>query len=194
MWYKSRFFISNVNAFYKDANVKCPYDADVYAGVQMQSLFMMVSAHIFKPWCKCLLVSVPWCKCPLVGMPWCECFDANNLFKNSLCFQNQSFLGVWNKNIFESRFVIFRKVIFFFFYLRLPKKLVITVRNLWIGHWLKIWWSGSRDLFSQFGQRDGTCSRPFSRNKISLKIKHLKTIHFSSPWIWQFDRRQDQPW
>ena len=66
-----------------------------------------------------------------------------------------------------------------FFDLRFPKKLVITVRNLRIGHWLEIWWSGSKDLFSQFGWgKRWHVSKPFSGKMNSLKIKHLKKIHF----------------
>ena len=97
---KLRFFIFDANAFYKDANAKCPYDANVPCrGV---NLFMMMPMHAFKPWCKCLLtememqmssngdvmmqmplcgyammqmplVGMSWCKCLLVSMPWCEC-------------------------------------------------------------------------------------------------------------------------
>ena len=33
--------------------------------------------------------------------------------------------------------------------------MVITVRNLRMGHWLGIWWFGSKDLFSQFGWAKG---------------------------------------
>ena len=68
-----------------------------HARVQMQSLSMMVPAHIFnrdanvslQRWrCKnlvvqmssngyvmmqMLLVGMSWCKCTLVGMPWCKC-------------------------------------------------------------------------------------------------------------------------
>ena len=74
------FFIFDANAFHNDADVKCPYDAHVifmmqmfHAGVQMQSLSMMVPAHIFnrdanvslQRWrCK----NVLWCKCLLMGM------------------------------------------------------------------------------------------------------------------------------
>ena len=55
----SRFFIFDANGFHNDADAKCPYDAHVSfqrcnfmmqmspAGVQMQSLSMMVPAHIF---------------------------------------------------------------------------------------------------------------------------------------------------
>ena len=68
-----------------------------HAGMQMQSLSMMVLAHIFnrdanvplQRWrCKCLAMQMPsngyvmmqmllvrmsWYKCPIVGMPWCKC-------------------------------------------------------------------------------------------------------------------------
>ena len=74
------------------------------------------------------------------------------LFKNSLCFQNQGFLSAWNKNISNLALLFPEKSSSsFFFWLKALKKLVITIRNLRIGHWLEIWWSGSRDLFSQFG-------------------------------------------
>ena len=37
---KSRFFISNANAFYKDADAKCPYDAYVLLS-EMQFMMQM---------------------------------------------------------------------------------------------------------------------------------------------------------
>ena len=58
-WCKSRFFISDANAFYQEADAKYPYDAHVllsemqfmmhmsHAMVQMQHLSMMVPAHVF---------------------------------------------------------------------------------------------------------------------------------------------------
>ena len=104
------------------------------------------------PWCECPLGSMPRCECPLghvmMQMLWCR----HNLFKNSLYFQNEAFSATEIKNIFKSWFIISRKVIFLFFFLfwlKAPKKLVIIVRNLRIGHLLEIWWSGSKDLFSQ---------------------------------------------
>ena len=122
----------------------------------------------------------------------------HNLFKNSFYFKIEASLVPQTKThfFFKIRF-IFPKIhipFFIFFWLKVPK-------NWWslleIFEWdinLKIWWSDSKDLFSPFGQRDGTCSKPFSRNKNSLKIKHLKKIHFSSPSIWEFDSRQDSSW
>ena len=127
--------------------------------------------------CKYAMMQMLPCRYARMRMFWRK----HNLFKNSLCFQNQGFFSVWNKNIFESRFVISRKVIFFFFFfwLKSPKKVVITIRNLQRRHWLEIWWSGSRDLFSQLiEQRGGTFPRSFFGKTNSLKIKHLKKIHF----------------
>ena len=44
---KSRFFIFDANAFYKDADVKCPYDADVPCrGVNAKFIHDGASAHI----------------------------------------------------------------------------------------------------------------------------------------------------
>ena len=88
-----------------------------------------------------------------VDMSWCKCFDANTIYSKILfVFKIKPSSAPETKNIFKSWFVISRKVIFLFFllfWLKAPKKLVITVRNLWIGHLLEIWWSGSKDLFSQ---------------------------------------------
>ena len=109
-------------------------------GMKMQSLSMIVPLHIFIPWCKCLLV----------GMPWCECFDANTIYsKIPFVFKIKAFSAPETK-IFSNLDLLFPEKSTFFD-LRPPKKLVITVRNLQIGHWLEIWWFGSRDLFSQFG-------------------------------------------
>ena len=90
-------------------------------------------------------------------------------------FSKRDFFNTWNQNIFKLN-LLFLKSHLFFFKLKAPKKKwVITVRNLWMGHWLRIWWSGSKNLFSQFSRakRGGTLSRPFSGKMNSLKIKHL---------------------
>ena len=157
------------------------------------------------PWCKCTIVGMQWCKCPLVGMPWCKCphgacHDANvclvhvmkwmppcgyamtwmlwckhNLFKNS-----RGFLSAWNQNIFKSWFII--PEMSSSFWLRVPKKLVNTVRNLWMGYWLGIWWSDSKYLFSQSDwAMEWHVFKAFFFFfwKINfLKIKHFKKIHF----------------
>ena len=90
IWCKSRFFISNANAFYKDANAKCScdahvsfqrcnfHDADVPCdGANATFTYDGASARIYL-WCKCLLTememqNVLWCKCLLMGMSWCKC-------------------------------------------------------------------------------------------------------------------------
>ena len=84
---------------------------------------------------------------------------------------------------------------FLFFWLKAPKKLVITVRNLRIGYLLEIWWSGSKDLFSQtwLSKEVAHFQGIFLEKKILWKSSILKRFIFSSLWIWQFDRRQDQP-
>ena len=159
-----------------------------HAGVQRQSLSMMVPVHIFKPLCRCLLV----------GMPWCKCFDTNTIYsKIPFVFKIEASSTPETKNIFKSWFLISRKVIFLFFFfdLRLPKNWWSLLVNLRIGYWLGIWWSAQKIYFHNLiEQKGGTFSRPFSRSTNSLKIKHFKKIHFSSPWIWQFDKRQDPPW
>ena len=119
---------------------------------------MMQCPFVGIQWCKCPLGSMPWCKCPFIGIPWCKClllgmtrmlWCKHNLFKNSLLFSKRGFLNAWNQNIFKLNLLFLKSHLLFD--LRLPKKLVITVRNLWMGHWFGIWWSGSKDLFSQLG-------------------------------------------
>ena len=47
MWWKSRCFILDANAFHKDADVKCPYDADVPCkGSNAKFIHDGASAHI----------------------------------------------------------------------------------------------------------------------------------------------------
>ena len=123
--------------------------------------------------CKCLIESMSWCECPFGGISWHKCFDAKTIYsKNSLYFQKRGFFSAWNQNIFKTWFIIHEKSSFFL--LKAPKKMVITVRNLRIGYGLGIWWSGSKDLFSQFGWAKGVaCFRGFLEKINSLKIKHL---------------------
>ena len=132
------------------------------------------------PWCKCLLESMPWCECPLVGMSWCECFDANTIFfKNFLYFQNEAFSTPEIK-IFSKLDLLFLKS-HLLFDLRLPRK------NWWSLLEIFEWGidSESDDLAQKIyfhnlvGQRGGTFPRLFVGKKTnSLKIKHLKKIHF----------------
>ena len=108
----------------KDANVIFMMQMSC-VGMKLQSLFMML-VRIFIPWCKCLLV----------GMQWCKWSNSNtNYLKNSPYFQIKASL-VPEPKIFSKLDLLFLKC--HLFDLRLPKKLVI-------------WWSGSKDLFSQFG-------------------------------------------
>ena len=113
------------------------------------------------------LESMPWCECPLLGVQWCK----HNLFKNSFYFHNEASSAPEIK-IFSKLDLLFLKS-HLLFDLRLSKKLVITVINLWMGHWLRIWWSSSKDLFSQFGWAKGW----LISMALFLKIKHLKKIH-----------------
>ena len=116
-----------------------------HAEMKMQSLFMMMPVHAFKPWYKCLLIE----------MTWCKCFDVNTIYSKVPFVFKSRLPQRLNQNIFKTWFIIPEKSSFFFFYLRLLKKLVITIRNLQMRHSLGIWWSGSKDLFSQFGWAKG---------------------------------------
>ena len=129
--------------------------------------------------CKCLLMGMSWCKCPFIRMPWCKCFDANTIYSKILhVFEIKASLAPKTK-IFSNLDLLFLEKSSFFFLLKAPKKLVITVRNLRIGHLLEIWWSGSKDLFSQFGwAKRWHVSNAFFWKTNSLKIKHFKKIHF----------------
>ena len=117
------------------------------------------NVHVGMSWCKCPLVGMPWCKYScryamirmsaweyvMAWMLWCK----HNLFKNFLYFQNEASSAPETK-IFSKLDLLFLKSQLFFD-LRLLKKLVIVVRNLQMGHRFGIWWSDSKDLFSQFG-------------------------------------------
>ena len=161
------------------------------------------------PWCRCKLVGMHWCKCTLVGMLWCRCrhgacHDANvplwyammrmppcgcimtrmlwcnhNLFKNSFYFQSEASL-VPEIQIFSKLNLFFPKN-HLLFYLRLPKKLVITVRNLRMG--ALIW--KSDDLAQKIyfhnlvEQKGGLFPRPFFLEKrILWKSSILKGFIF----------------
>ena len=121
-------------------------------------------------WCKCPYVRMPWRECPLVHMQWMQMsaweyaydvnaplwvyHDTNALMQTQFIqkfplFSKRGFLSAWNQNIFKTWFIIHEKS--FSFLLKAPKKLMITVRNFWMGYWLEIQWFGSRDLFSKFG-------------------------------------------
>ena len=113
-------------------------------------------------------------------MPWCKCFDANTIYPKIPFILNRGLLSAWKpKHISFSKYdLFFPKSHILFFWLKVPK-------NWWslleISEWdinSEIWWSCSKDLFSQFGQRDGTCSRPFSRKWILWKSSILKRFIF----------------
>ena len=148
--------------------------------------------------CECLLESMPWCECPLGSMPWCECplvcmqwtqmhpygyimtqmlWCKHKLFKNSLYFQNEASSAPEIK-IFSKLDLLFLKS-HLIFDLRLPKNWWSLLENLQMKHWLGIWWSGSKDLFLQFGWAKGwlVFMAFFFEKMNSLKIKHLKKIH-----------------
>ena len=110
---------------------------------------------------------------------WHKCFYVNTIYSKIL-FIFKIRLPQCLKNIFKTLFIIPEKSSSF--WLEAPTKLVITVRNLRMGHWLRIWWSGSKDLSSQFGwAKGGTFPWPFSGKMNSLKIKHLKRFIFLVP-------------
>ena len=106
---------------------------------------------------------------PLVGIPWHECFDANTIYSKIPFIFKTRLPQRLKPKYFQTQFIIPKKSSFFF-YLRLPKKLVIIVRNLRMGHWFGIWWSDSKDLFSQFGWAKGVaCFHDFLEKRILWK-------------------------
>ena len=108
----------------------------------------------------------------MTWMLWCK----HTLFKTFPLFSKRGFHNAWNQNILKTWFIIHEKSSSF--WLKAPKKLVITIRkssngastsNLMI--WLKrftIWLS----------KRGGTFPRLFFGKMNSLKIKHFKKISF----------------
>ena len=126
------------------------------------------------------------CKCPLVGISWHEYFDANTIY-SKIPFIFKTRLPQRLKPKYSKLDLLSMKS-HLPFDLRPSKKLVIIVRNLRIGNWFRIWWSGSKYLFSPFGWTKGVAHFQclFSKKMNSLKIKHLKKIRFFffSLWIW----------
>ena len=129
MWCKSRLLSLIQMLPGKDANAISMMQMS-HAGMEMQSLFMMMPVHAFKTQCNCLLTEVEmrmssnryvmmqmsFCRNAMMQMPWCK----HNLFKNSLCFQNQGFLIAWNQKYFQILICYFLKS-HLVFDLRLPK-------------------------------------------------------------------------
>ena len=127
------------------------------------------------------------------AMMWMSIWCKHNLFKNSFYFQNEASttpeIKIFSKLDLLKSYLPFD--------LRLPKKLVITIRKSLNGAltWnLMIWLK--RFIFTIWLSKKGQCSSKafFLKKMNSLKIKHLKKIHFCCSWIWQFDKRQDPPW
>ena len=103
MWYVNimplhaidRLLTTDLDVKFLWMQTKC--DASLDFSFLMQILFIGMS------WCKCPFVDMPWHKCLLVCMQWCKCpcryvmmqmlWRKHNLFKNSLCFQNQGFFN-----------------------------------------------------------------------------------------------------
>ena len=139
------------------------YDANIHLGVCLWCECPLVGMS----WCKCPLVGMPWCRCSLVGMSWCKCFDAKtNRSKIPFIFKTRLPQRLKSK-YFQDLIYYSRKVIFFFFDLRLSKNWWSLLENLQIRHWLGIWWSGSKDLFSQLGwaKRIACFQCPFLKNE-----------------------------
>ena len=176
-------------------------------GYAMMQMFMYVCHDVNAPLWVChdvnVHVGMSWCKCPLGA-----CHDANvhlwvyhdtdtliqtQFIQKFLLFSKRGFHNVWNQHILKTRFIIHEKSSSFL--LKASKKMVITVRNLRMGYWLRIWWFGSKDLFSQFGWAKEVAHFQglFLEKWILWKLSTLKRFIFSS-WIWQFDRRQDPSW
>ena len=91
----------------------------------------------------------PSCGYIMTHMLWCK----HNLFKKFLLFSKWGFLSAWNQNIFKTRFIIPEKSSSF--WLKAPKKLMITIRNLWMGYQLRIRWSSLERFISIVWLRKG---------------------------------------
>ena len=130
--------------FNRDANVflqgwKCK---NLVVQMSSNGYVMMRMLFVRMSWCKCTLIGKSWCKCP-----YGACHDANALMQTQFIqkfflFSKRGFLSTWNQNILKAWFIIPEKSSSF--WLKALKKLVITVRNLRMEHWLRIWWFGSK--------------------------------------------------
>ena len=124
-----------------------------------------------------------------------ECFGANTIYSNIPFIFKTRLPQRLKPKYFQTQFIIPKKSSSF--WLKAPKKLVITIRKSLNGAltWnLMIWLK--RFIFTIWLSKKGQCSSKalFLKKMNSLKIKHLKKIHFCCSWIWQFDKRQDPPW
>ena len=139
MWCKSRFFISDANASWR--RCKCKFFSFMmqmsHVGMKMQSLFMMMLVHAFKPWCKCLLIememrmssngyvmmqmslyrnAMTWmssCRYAInANIPLWVYHDTNALMQTQFIqrfplFSKRDFLNAWNQNLIYSWKIIF---------------------------------------------------------------------------------------
>ena len=129
MWCKSKFFIFDANAFWQRCKCNFLFMMQMsHARMKMQSLFMMMLVHSFKPWCKCLLtemevrmssngyvmMQMSLCRNVMMQMFW----PKHKLFKNSFYFQNK--VSSAPEKIFSKLDLLFLKS-HPLFDLRLPK-------------------------------------------------------------------------
>ena len=111
-----------------------------------------------------------------------ECFGANTIYsKIPFIFKTRLPQRLKSK-YFPKLDLLFMKS-HLSFDLRLPKNWWLLLENLRMGHLLEIWWSGSKDLFSQSSgaKRGGTLSRPFLERWILWKSSILKRFIFVVP-------------
>ena len=120
---------------------------------------------------------MPPCGYTMTRMLWCK----HNLFKNSFYFQNEASTTLETK-IFSNSIYYSWKVIFLLTY-GSQKNWWSLLENLLMGHLLEIWWSGSKDLFSQFGWAKGVArfQSLFLKKWILWKSSILKRFIFLVP-------------
>ena len=138
---------------------------------------MMQMPLVGMSWCKCTLVGMSWCRCPLgyvmTWMLWCK----YNLFKNFLYFQNEAFSTLETK-IFSKLDLLFMKS-HLLFYLTLPKKWWSLLEIFEWGIDLEFDDLAQKIYFHNWGEQKGWhVFKAFFWKMNSLKIKHLKEIHF----------------
>ena len=105
-------------------------------------------------------------------------------------FSKQGFHNAWNQSIFKLNLLFMKSHLPFD--LRLSKNWWSLLENLWMRHLLEIWWSDSKDLFSQFGQaKRWHVSKAFSgkdeffENQASWQDSFLLFLNMA---IWQTSR------
>ena len=128
--------------------------------------------------CDSLLMGMSWCKCPFVGMSWCKCSDPDTNYSKIPFIFKTRLPQCLKPKYFQKLDVLFMKS-------HLPFDLRL----------LKNWWSlfetsewgidlESDDLAQKIyfhnlvEQKGWLVSVVFWKKMTSLKIKHLKKIHF----------------